>query len=380
MNPIDVNLISEDIYAGPFHQVQRDAGAAFYEDSGFLWTRSFGDPVAEYWAVRRRAAVWDTSALAKYRFRGSDALGVLEKLTTRRLSDCEPGTVRYCLVLNEAGRMLEELTVLVVDDEDVYLLANDPRPPLLNHLRHYCVDRDVRIEDRTTAMPNIAIQGPSSFEVIAKLTDDPRVEALRWFRFIPEPIELAGVPGLLARVGFSGELGYEFYLLDGGVGAADLWKEVVRAGAEPIGLDAIELARLEAGLVIMDEDYFVGATDPYELNMDRFIDLNHDFVGRKACLTTAKSPPRRLVTLHLSGKAGRPGTEVVFGGVPVGHIRSAQITPRFGSIALAVVSAPVAREGTIVSVEGQRATVHGVPIDDPAKERPRSNPRDPMRV
>src|SRR6266571_1699017 len=115
MEPIEV--IPPEIRTGPFHARQRALGGSFYEDKGWLWTRAFGDPVAEYWAVRRGAGLWDVSALVKWRFTGSDARAALHRLTTRRALRLEPGTVRYGMMLDQDGTMLDEGTTLVVSPD-----------------------------------------------------------------------------------------------------------------------------------------------------------------------------------------------------------------------------------------------------------------------
>jgi aminomethyltransferase len=377
MEPIEV--IPPEIQTGPFHERQRALGGSFYEDMGWLWTRAFGDPVAEYWAVRRGAGLWDVSALVKWRFTGSDARAALHRLTTRRTLRLEPGTVRYGMMLDEDGRLLDEGTTLVVSPDEAYFFGNDEREPFVEHLARHTAGLDVKIENLTPEIPNIAVQGPRSFEVLSKLTDVDLSE-LRWFRMIPEPISIAGVRGYLTRTGFTGELGYEFFLQDA-EGAERLWDAVLDAGATPFGLDAIELLRVEAGLLIQYEDYTPGETDPYELNLDPYIEFEgHDFVGRDAAKARAADRPRRFATLRLDGDAPEPGARVNQGAADVGDVRSAFSTPRFGTIALSVLDADAARESEHVDVQGVKATVRHVPIDDPGKLRPRSDPHNPVTI
>ena len=378
MDPIDLNAITDDIYAGPFHDVQRAAGASFYEDLGHLWTKSFGDPVAEYWAVRRDVGLWDVSALVKFHVTGHDVLPALDRLTTRAMLGAQPGTVRYGMVLNQEGIMLDEGTSCVLSAHEAYFLGNDDSPEFLAHLAEHTPDLDVSYEDVTSLMGTVAVQGPGSLELLAGLTDAD-IGGLRWFRLLPEPIEIAGVRGMLVRAGFTGEKGYEFYLVDGHEGGETLWDAIVAAGATPIGLDAIEMLRVEAGLIIGEEDYWPGKTDPYDLSLDRFIDLEgHDFIGRDRCIETAAAPPRRFVTLTFEkdGKgeevAPPPGTGVRGDEGPVGAVTSAFVTPRFGTLALAVVDTAYAEDGTSLQVDGRPATVRPLPIDDPEKERPRA--------
>jgi aminomethyltransferase len=380
MEPIEVIGPEPDIAIGPFHMRQRALGATFYEDMGWLWTRSFGDPVAEYWAVRRRVGLWDVSALVKWRFSGPDAAAALDRLTTRRILSLAPGTVRYGLMLDEHGLMLDEGTTLVVAPDEAYFLGNDEREPFVEHLDRHTGDLDVRIENVTARIPNIAVQGPRSYELLSRLTDVD-FRSLRWFRLIPEPVLMAGVRGLLTRTGFTGELGYEFFLEDPD-GAESLWDAILLAGATPFGLDAIELLRVEAGLLIQYEDYFPGETDPYEVSLDSYIELDgHEFVGREAATKRAVDPARRLATLVIDGDdVPVAGTCVSKAGLDVGDVRSPFRTPRFGVIALAVLDAGLAHDGEKVEIEGRPATVRPVPVDDPKKLRPRSDPRNPVMI
>jgi aminomethyltransferase len=345
-----------------------------------LWAGSFGDPTQEYWAVRRDAGLRDVSALAKWRFTGPDTLAALDRLTTRRVIALAPGTVRYGMILNDVGLMLDEGTTLVVSPEEAFYFGNDESARFEEHLRREIAGVDVQLENVTSRMPNVAVQGPRSFEVLSSLTDAD-IASLKWFRMIPEPVSVAGVEGYLSRTGFTGELGYEFFLRERG-GAERLWDAVADAGAKPIGLDAIELLRIEAGLLMQGEDYRPGETDPYELNLDGFIELEtHDFVGRTAAAVSALDPPRRLVTVQLDGdSAPEPGSRVTKGGTDLGAVRSAAVTPRFGALALAVVDAATALEGGRVAVGGSEGVVRDVPIDDPTKLRPRSDPRHPVTI
>lgn len=379
MEPIATESISSDIDVGPFHEKQRAVGGTFYEDYGTLWTATFGDPVSEYWSVRRGAALWDTYALVKFHLTGRDTLLALDRLFTRRLARAEPGVVRYGMLLDEQGLMLDEATVVVVSPEEAYLFGNDQQAGFTGHMAAHTVGMDLTIEDVSRAIPSLAVQGPRSFDVLSQLTHTD-LASLRWFRCLPDPIELAGVRGLVVRAGFTGELGYEFYLLDGDDGAEGLWDAVAGAGAAPIGLDAIEKVRIEAGLLIAEEDYWPGETDPLDLGMERFIDLDgHDFVGRDAVKERVEDPQRRFVTLALEGEmAPEHGAPVEVGGTTVGDVRSADTTPRFGTLALAVLDAAHATPGGRVDVGGSSGRVHPVPIDDPEKRRPRSDPRDPI--
>lgn len=379
MEPIRADALPSDIVLGPFHERQRALGATFYEDYGRLWVASFGDPVAEYWAVRRDAGLWDTSALVTFHVTGRDTLAALDRIFTRQLRDARPGLVRYGMVLNEKGLMLDEATVVVLSSEEAYLFGNDGGREFTEHMVANTQQMDVRFRNVSAAIPSLAVQGPGSYEVLSQLTATD-ITSLRWFRCLTEPIEIAGVSCLLVRAGFTGELGYELYLIDGHDGAERVWDAVIGAGATPIGLDAIEMLRIEAGLLIAEEDYFPGLTDPIDLGMERFIDFDGtDFVGKAAARAQAGQPRRRFVTLELGGdEVPAHATPVTSGGTVVGDVRSSERTPRFGTLALAVVDINFSEPGTELVVGDQVGRVSPVPIDDPMKLRPRSDPLNPV--
>lgn len=168
--------------------------------------------------------------------------------------------MRYGLVLDPDGYLLDEATFLVTSPTQGYLLGNDERAPFISHLRAASADLEVAITNLSRKLPTLAIQGPDSYQLLAELIDRPFAE-LRWFRCLPE-VWLMGVRVMLIRAGFTGELGYELYFLDGDEGAEQVWDRLVSAGARPIGLDAMRALRCELGFVIQGEDYVPGETDP----------------------------------------------------------------------------------------------------------------------
>ena len=371
MEPIDLDALSSDVRRGPLFDRQRAAGATFYEDYGRLWTASFGDPVAEYDAAREGAAIWDVSALAKWHLTGPGTATALDRLTTRPVADDAPGQVRYVLLLNDDGLLVEEGTRYVFGPQEAWLVGNEDRPAMARHIVGSVADLAVEIADRTDEIVSIAVQGPTSCEVAPLVDHD--LASLPYYRAI-ERTRVAGAEAIVSRTGFSGELGYELFVFDGPEAGGRVWDAVVAAGARPIGLDAVEMLRVEAGFVVADEDYVTGRSDPVDLDLEAFIDLEKGtaFIGREAVAARMSSPARRFVTLQLPGDdLPEHGSVVRAQDRTVGEVRSAQRTPRFGSLALAVVEVAAAVPGTVVSVgeEGVPATVRPRPIDDGDRAR-----------
>jgi aminomethyltransferase len=260
----------------------------------------------------------------------------------------------------------------------------------LDWFRKVASDRgfDVEISDVTAAMPHLQVQGPLSREILSSLAEGIDLDALRYFRFEGTPggsrPTIGGVPCLVSRTGYSGELGYELYCdVDR---ASELWNAVLEAGRPkgmlPIGLSAIETLRIEAGLLFPDVDYFQHETDPFEVRLDGVVKVDKagDFIGKEALREIAASgTPRLLVTLRIEAdEVPEYGAKVTQDGNEVGIVRSPCQSPSFGMevIAMGIVDRGLATEGSKVEVALGRgtvpATVAPYPIYDTAKRRPRS--------
>ena len=373
METVDISMLAGDVKTGPLFERQAARGATFYEDYGRLWTASFGDPIGEYEAARDGVVIWDVSALAKWHMTGPDALVAVDRLTTRSTTPDGPGQVRYVLLLDEHGLLVDEGTRYVFGPHDVWLIGNEDRPPMSAHIRGSVADLDVRIANRTDEIASIAVQGPRSCDLLAPLVEAD-LTALKYYHAISRTV-VAGAEAMVSRTGFSGELGYEVFVFGGAEAAGAVWDAVVAAGARPIGLDCVEMLRVEAGLVVADEDYVTGETDPVELSLEPFIDLTDTdggFIGREAVAARMDPPASRLVTLVFEGDdLPEAPAAVTLDGAVLGSLRSVERTPRFGVIALAVVETAHAQDGTSVAVGEERrpATVRPRPIDDGDRAR-----------
>jgi aminomethyltransferase len=185
------------------------------------------------------------------------------------------------------------------------------------------------------------------------------------------------VPCWVSRTGYSGELGYEIFTDPDH--AKELWDTLIGAGAKPYGLAAVEMLRIESGLIFIGYDYFQHETDPFDMSLDKVIRLDKgDFHGKQALAETAKAPPRRMVTLALEGSdVPEYGAAVTKDGGAAGTLTSPCQSPTLGQvIGMAVLETRFAKKGEQVDVavgDGTAAaTVSDFPIYDPEKTRPRS--------
>ena len=234
--------------------------------------------VAEHQATRTACSLWDESPLRKWDLRGPDAVALADALFTNDMAALEIGQVRYGALCDEQGKMVMDGTVFrLADDHCLSITSYDSD---LAWFQQVASDRglDVQIEDRTAQMPHLQIQGPNSRDVLGPITEGADVGTLRYFRFLHEGVRVGGVPCWLSRTGYSGELGFERYIARP-KDAPQLWDAVVDAAwrshaLRPIGLSAIEMLRIESGLLFPDIDYFPHQTDPFEVRLDNVIKLD----------------------------------------------------------------------------------------------------------
>ena len=356
-----------------FHGVQEARGATFMEEGGWLWSVSFGDPGAEYRAVREGVGMWDVSPLNKWDLRGPDALEAAQRVHSNDILGLDAGQVRYGAFLDEDGLLVDDGTVFKHADDHLWLMTNGMDRAA--YFAEATKGLDVSVEYIAPELPNMQIQGPRSRELLRTITDAD-VDRLPYFRFYPEPVQVGGVPVWLSRTGFSGELGFELFLRP--EHADDLWEAVEAAGATPYGVEVIEPLRIETGMVVTDYDYASHERTPYDLGMDRLVALGGpgEFMGKDRLREVAADPPNRFKTLRVDGDTPpQYGAAVTKNGEDVGVLTSPAISPTFGNIGIAILRTDVAGDGTTVEVavgDGSvPATVDQLAIHDPSKRRPR---------
>ena len=362
-----------------FHEVTSAQGGSHVEDGGWMWLEGFGDVAKEYAAIRDDVAVWDVSPLNKWEFRGPDALRAAQRVFSNDALGLEVGQVRYGAFLDPDGLMVDDGTVFNTgkqgQDDHCWVMTNGR-----DHEEYFgeaVAGLDAQFEWITPSMPHLGVVGPRSREVVQKLTDED-IGSLRYFRFVPRLVEVAGVDVHLSRTGYGGELGYELFLHDP-ADAETLWNAIVGAGVTPFGTDAIEVARVEAGLIVTEYDYTPHERTPFDVDLDKCVRLDRGlgFAGEDALRAVAAAPPNRFVTLRYEADdLPEYGAAVTQDGEEVGVLTSPTDSPRFGKIGLAVIESAQASVGNTLDVavgDGTvSATVDVLPIYDTEKKRPRS--------
>ena len=352
----------------PLHEAEMAAGAEIIWEDGWPWAMTAGDDaLAEYEAIRTATGIWDLYSTSKYEVIGPDASRLIQRRFTNDLSGLGVGGVRYGALVNADGLMVDDGNVYKHSDEKFWVMINTA--DLEDWFRETAGGLDAAISHRTEELPMVSVQGPGSRALLQQVTEAP-VGELRYFQFWPDPVKVAGVDARVQRTGFSGELGFE--LVTDLASVNSLWSALIAAGGKPFGLEAIEIARIEAGLIIVALDYQPAQTSPYDVSLDRFVKSGTECVGAAALAEVGASPPRRLKTLSIGAdEAPEAGAAVVKDGEEVGVVTSPTVSPRLGTIALAVLSSDSATDGDKVEVGDAVATVGPLSLYDPEKKKPR---------
>jgi aminomethyltransferase len=261
----------------------------------------------EYSAIREAAAVIDTSPLYKFVVRGADAARLLDRVMTRDIAKLQIDQVYYTPWCDEAGKVLDDGTITRIADTEYRITAADPcyRWFLLN-----ATGLDVEVLDVSESLAGLALQGKLSREVLEAATRQDWTD-VRYFRH--RRTEIGGVDVSVTRTGYTGDRGYELWIpVDG---ALEVWDAIFEAGAAygifPAGIRALDAARVEAGLILIEAEYTsarhaIGpeqSYSPFEIGLGRLVDFDKaaDFNGRRALIAerTAGGPARRLVGVEL---------------------------------------------------------------------------------
>jgi aminomethyltransferase len=357
----------------------------------WLPTRFNGEgSIGEYWACRERAAVMDLSPLRKFEVLGPDAEALMQATITRDARKLSVGQVVYTSMCNEHGGLVDESTVFRLGQDNFRSVAgHDAVGIWLKEQAERLGLANVHVKASTDQLHNLSIQGPNSRDILRQIVwtppTQPSLDELSWFRFLVGRIrDPHGIPIVVSRTGYTGELGYEIFChpTDGPAVWDAVWDAGNAHGLAPLGLDALDVLRIEAGLVAVGNEYD-DQTDPFEAGIGFTVDLrgDEDFVGRAALEERKEHPQRALVGLELEGNEPAGHADPLFiGRQEVGVVTSGTRSPILKkNVALARVAVPYRELGTSLEVgklDGLQkrigATVVRFPFYDPEKTRPRS--------
>ena len=335
----------------PLYQSHVALGAKMVPFADYLLPVSYSEIIEEHMAVREAAGLFDVSHMGELVLSGSDALLTLQNICSNDLSKMANGKVRYSLLLNPDGGVIDDLLVYRLSESCYWLVVN-----AANREKDYRWIKgqllgDSRLEDRSDEIAQIALQGPKSKEILAKLSEEEKLPQL-YYTFVPE-VQVSNIPCLISRTGYTGSFGYELYCK--AEDAPALWAALLEAGREdgliPCGLGARDTLRLEAGMPLygheMDEE-----TSPLEAGLSFAVNRKkEDFIG-KAGLAKRGEPSVTRVGLKVVGRGIiREGCPVYVGERQVGKTTSGTHLPYLkGAYAMALLEKQYSELGTPVTV------------------------------
>lgn len=346
---------------------------------------------AEYWAAREKAVIMDLSPLRKYEVTGPDAEELMQLCVTKDMKKLPVGGIVYTAMCYAHGGMIDDGTVFRIGAENFRWIGGNDQSGLW--LRKQAQERGLNawVRNSTDHHCNVAVQGSLSREILSEVIWTPphqsTVEELGWFRLsIARLGDFHGPSVIVSRTGYSGELGYEVFChpKDAEQVFDAIWEAGAPKGMIPLGLGALDMLRIEAGLIFAGSE-FDDQTDPMEAGIGFTVPLKSktdDFIGRAALERRKANPQKKLVGLELEGGVVPvPGDCIHVGKPQIGEVTSAMKSPVLGKvIALARVDLIHAEIGTEVEVgrlDGDQkrlaAKVVRFPHFDPTKERVKGN-------
>jgi aminomethyltransferase len=357
----------------------------------------------EYFAIRNGAALLDVSPLFKYEVEGPQALQVVDRIVTRDAAGCRVGQVLYTPWCDEDGKVLDDGTVARLAENRFRITSAEPN---LRWFQDVGYGFEAQVRDVTQDLAALSLQGPNSRRILKDVVEGIDFDDLRYFRLARGEVD--GFALTVTRTGYTGDLGYELWV--GPEHAEELWDHLMDHGAAygllPVGLAALDVARIEAGLLLIDVDYISSRrakiegqkSSPYKLGLGWAVALEGaNFVGRRAlCREKARGSRWRFVGLHVhwtelerlygefdlppqvAGRASRSAVPVYKDGRQIGQATSHTFSPVLKQyIALGTVLSDLASAGSRVQVEvtveyrrkRANATIVKTPFFDPRRKR-----------
>ncbi len=336
----------------PLYDLHCELGARMVPFAGFAMPVQYSSIVTEHKAVREQAGLFDVSHMGQIHFQGPEALACVERLITCPVASMAHGQVRYGLLCNDAGGVVDDVTVYRVADDHFFLCVNAANIEKDEAwIRAHCPD-EAGVNNRSDELGLLALQGPQSPAILASLTDFD-LDSLRRYRFAEAKVK--GVPVLISRTGYTGSDGFELYV--DASDSADLFGALLNAGEPhgliPAGLGARDTLRLEAAMPLYGHE-LDDERSPLAAGLDRFIKLKAGgFIGAEA-VTSAKEQglDSSLVGFELLDKGvARADYAVEKDGQEVGRVTSGAPSPALGkSIGLAYVAKGLSEPGTELDV------------------------------
>jgi aminomethyltransferase len=362
-----------------FEATQRHGAKGYTVYNHMLFPTCFGDFEEEYWHLLNHVTLWDVSVERQIEITGPDAFGFTNLLTPRDLSKCAVGQGKYLVITAEDGGIINDPVLLRLGENHFWLALADS--DVLLWARGVAPRSGLRVRITEPDVSPLQIQGPKAKAVVEALFGDA-VTKLRYYWFLETKLD--GIPVVVTRTGWTGEVGYEIYLRDGSLGDV-LWERIMEAGKphqiRPTGPS--DIRRIEAGILNWGADMTL-ENNVYEVDLDYLVDdrKSADYIGRDALRRIAREGVRRkLVGIEIEGpriEMNAVQWAAAANGTRTGRVTSAIYSPRLEkNIGYAMMPVAYAGLGTPLTVTipgggARRATIVARPFVDPDKEIPKS--------
>ena len=341
-----------------FYEIHRDLGAKLVGFGGFEMPVQYTSIIEEHRRVRTSVGVFDVSHMGEFEIRGKDAGYFLERMTLNDVSKLPEGRAQYSAMCYEDGGMVDDLLVYNLGDSYLMVVNAANTEKDFQWLREHRIGH-VELVNVSREVSLLAVQGPKSLETLQRLTDID-LSAIKYYRFSRGM--LAGVPMVISRTGYTGELGFELYFRGDQSTARGVWEEVMEAGSHfdigPAGLGARDTLRLEMGYCLYGND-IDQTTNPLEAGLGWITKLDKgDFIGRAALMKVKEAGlKRKLAGFSVVGvdegriAVPRHGSEIVKNGKMIGRVTSGTFSPSLEKgIGLGYVPVENAQPGGTVGV------------------------------
>jgi aminomethyltransferase len=357
----------------------------------------------EYYAVRNSAALFDVSPLFKYEIHGPDALQLVNRIMTRDITRCAVGQVMYSPWCDDEGKVIDDGTIARLSENRFRITAADPN---LRWFQDCGFGLEATVQDVSTDLAVLALQGPQARHILKLIVTEADLDGLKYYRLTPGQAD--GLPITITRTGYTGDLGYELWVAP--EHGERLWDMLMDRGRDygitPAGLVALDVVRIEAGLLLIEVDYFSAykalieeqKSSPFEIGLGWTVAVDKEnFVGRKALLTEKKrGSTRQFIGLDIewesleklyaavdlppmvAGRASRTPVPIYKHGKQIGQVTSSTFSPILKKyIGLGTVKRESAALGSQLEVEitveysrqKATATIVKTPFFDPERKR-----------
>ena len=308
----------------PFYDFHHRAARNLVKGGGdFMFPTSYASSLEEHLNVRKNVGMQDLSTMGEVDIKGPGAERLVRRLLVNEVQDMEPGQLRYSTMCNEAGGIVDDVTVYKFDDEHFMIVTSSgPRKKAFRWISEHAVGSSAYVSDMTAAVALPVVQGPRSRAFLKTVVEGVDLDELRFFRFAP--CRIGDIELFISRSGYTGELGYELYTPADQ--AAALWEHILqtsqRFNLKPYGLEAMQSLRIEKGLPLYGPDISEQDT-PFHVGLGRWVRFDkRDFVGREALLRVQeRGLERRWVGLTLESEVPASAGAGVYGIADVATFR-----------------------------------------------------------